>query len=79
MTCRWECANIGLSVVSILCTGFEIAKYIGEALTPWIMVFTHVTKLCCASAILALGIVIHIKGIDRLFSIIGLVLSGLLL
>lgn len=43
------------------------------------MVFTHVTKLCCASAILSLGVVIHVKRIDKLFSAIGLALASLLL
>ena len=76
---RWECATIALSAIHITCTSVEIAKYIGEALTPWIMVFTHVTKLCCAGGALGLSVVVRVKDIDKLFSDMGLALAGVLL
>ncbi|EFY86503.1 hypothetical protein MAC_07446 [Metarhizium acridum CQMa 102] len=46
-----------MSFVAATCTLIEIVKYMSEALTPWTVLFTHVVKLTCASAILALDVV----------------------
>lgn len=51
-------------------------KYFAEALTPWSMLFTHVIKLTCATAIMALDIVVYIQRHDRHYSLVGLGLDG---
>ncbi|KAG8409792.1 hypothetical protein J3458_018874 [Metarhizium acridum] len=48
-----------MSFVAATCTLIEIVKYMSEALTPWTVLFTHVVKLTCASAILALDVVVY--------------------
>lgn len=68
-----------MSAIATLCTLFEIARYVGEALTPWTMLFTHIVKLSCAGGVLALDIVVHLQGIDKQYSIIGLALDGALM
>lgn len=68
-----------MSFVVALCTIFEIGKYFSESLTPWTMLFTHVVKLACASAILALDVVIYVQRDDSHYSLIGLGMDGLLM
>ncbi|GAO18380.1 hypothetical protein UVI_02009910 [Ustilaginoidea virens] len=56
--------------------------YVAEALTPWTMLFTHIIKLTCASAILALDVVVYSQrkeyqslvglGLDIALSYVGL-------
>ncbi|KAL7918214.1 hypothetical protein ACQKWADRAFT_324009 [Trichoderma austrokoningii] len=75
----WEATNIAMSFVVALCTFFEIGRYFSESLTPWTMLFTHVVKLACASAILALDIVIYVQRDDSHYSLIGLGMDGLLM
>ncbi|UKZ87192.1 uncharacterized protein TrAFT101_002998 [Trichoderma asperellum] len=75
----WEATNIAMSSVVALCTIFEIARYFSESLTPWTMLFTHVVKLACASAILALDVVIYVQRDDSHYSLIGLGMDGLLM
>ncbi|PSR77756.1 hypothetical protein BD289DRAFT_486362 [Coniella lustricola] len=41
----WECINIGISVVSILCTAYEVFRTMTEALTPKTMLVSNVIKL----------------------------------
>lgn len=77
--CRWESTNVGLSTVSTLCTIFEIARFIAESLTPWIILCTHTIKLACAAGVLSIDVVAHIKKIDSHYSIIGLAFSSALL
>ncbi|KAH8735220.1 hypothetical protein BGZ61DRAFT_528426 [Ilyonectria robusta] len=72
----WEATNVGLAFVASVCTFYEIAKYSAESLTPWTMLFTHVMKLTCASAILALDVVVYVQRHDRHYSLIGLGLDG---
>ncbi|KAI9147777.1 hypothetical protein HJFPF1_12808 [Paramyrothecium foliicola] len=68
----WEITNVAFSFVAALCTFFEIGKYIAESLTPWTMLFTHVLKLSCATAILALDVVVYARQHDKHYSLIGL-------
>lgn len=75
----WEATNIALSFVVALCTIFEIGRYFSESLTPWTMLFTHVVKLACASAILALDVVVYVQRDDSHYSLIGLGMDGLLM
>ncbi|OPB36692.1 hypothetical protein A0O28_0057720 [Trichoderma guizhouense] len=75
----WEATNVALSSVVALCTIFEIARYFSESLTPWTMLFTHVVKLACASAILALDVVIYVQRSDARYSLVGLGMDALLL
>ncbi|KAH0493022.1 hypothetical protein TgHK011_007945 [Trichoderma gracile] len=75
----WEATNIALSAVVAFCTIFEIARYFAESLTPWTMLFTHVVKLACASAILALDVVIYVQRSDSHYSLIGLGMDALLM
>ncbi|KND89306.1 hypothetical protein TOPH_06027 [Tolypocladium ophioglossoides CBS 100239] len=77
--CSWEATNIAMSFITALCTLFEVAKFVAEALTPWTMLFTHVIKLTCASAILALDVVIYVQRKDANYSLVGLGLDGLLI
>jgi hypothetical protein len=42
-----------------------------ESLTPWTMLFTHVVKLTCASAILALDVVVYTQRKEK-YSLVGL-------
>ncbi|UKZ49812.1 hypothetical protein TrVGV298_004065 [Trichoderma virens] len=75
----WEATNIALSSVVAICTIFEIARYFAESLTPWTMLFTHVVKLACASAILALDVVIYVQRSDSHYSLIGLGMDAVLM
>jgi hypothetical protein len=61
------------------CTIFEIARYFSESLTPWTVLFTHVVKLVCASAILALDVVIYVQRDDSHYSLIGLGMDAVLM
>ncbi|RFU78269.1 hypothetical protein TARUN_3947 [Trichoderma arundinaceum] len=75
----WEATNIGMSSIVAICTIYEIARYFAQALTPWTMLFTHVVKLACASAILALDVVIYVQRSDSHYSLIGLGMDALLM
>ncbi|KAM0262487.1 hypothetical protein ACHAQJ_001741 [Trichoderma viride] len=68
-----------MSFIIAICTMFEIGKYFSQALTPWTVLFTHVVKLACASAILALDVVIYVQRSDSHYSLIGLGMDGLLM
>ncbi|CAM1504256.1 Fc.00g018470.m01.CDS01 [Cosmosporella sp. VM-42] len=72
----WEVTNIILAFVAALGTFYEIGKYFAEALTPWTMLFTHVIKMTCAIAILALDAVVYAQRHDRHYSLVGLGLDG---
>ncbi|KAG5987215.1 hypothetical protein E4U54_005090 [Claviceps lovelessii] len=50
-----------MSFIAATCTLFEMVKYMDEALTPWTMLFTHVIKLTCASAICILDAVVYAR------------------
>jgi hypothetical protein len=76
---RWECTNVGLSLLSLILTIVEVAKLASETLTPWAMFFTHVLKIVCTFAILALDIVIYMQRTDGYYSLAALVLDCLLM
>lgn len=63
---------MALSFVASVCTFVEMAKFFGEALTPWTMLFTHVIKLTCSLAILSLDVVVYVQRHDRHYSMVGL-------
>ncbi|KAM0297576.1 hypothetical protein ACHAPM_009307 [Fusarium culmorum] len=71
----WEATNVALWFVASLCSFVEIAKYFAEALTPWTMLFTHVIKLTCAIATLALDIVVYTEKHDKHYSLVALALD----
>jgi len=75
----WEATNIAMSFIIAICTFFEVARYFAESLTPWTMLFTHVVKLTCASAILALDVVIYVQRSDAHYSLVGLGMDALLI
>ncbi|KAL7938859.1 hypothetical protein V8C35DRAFT_289403 [Trichoderma chlorosporum] len=75
----WEATNVALSSVVAICTIFEIGRYFSESLTPWTMLFTHVVKLACATAILALDVVIYVQRSDAHYSMVGLGMDALLM
>ncbi|KAG6002849.1 hypothetical protein E4U21_002734 [Claviceps maximensis] len=57
----WEVTNVVMSFIAATSTLVEIVKYMDEALTPWTMLFTHVIKLTCASAICILDAVVYAR------------------
>ncbi|KAL7951408.1 hypothetical protein V8C42DRAFT_7274 [Trichoderma barbatum] len=75
----WEATNVALSAVVAICTIFEIARYFAESLTPWTMLFTHIVKLGCATAILALDVVIYVQRSGSHYSLVGLGMDALLM
>ncbi|KAJ6441232.1 Centromere protein V [Purpureocillium lavendulum] len=75
----WEATNIAMSCIVALCTFFEIVRFVSESLTPWTMLFTHVIKLTCAAAILALDVVVYVQRSDAHYSLIGIGLDAALI
>jgi hypothetical protein len=67
-----------MSFIAALCTLIEIVKFMAQTLTPWTVLFTHVIKLTCASAILALDVVIYTQR-KEYYSLVGLGLDATLL
>ncbi|KHN97139.1 uncharacterized protein MAM_04736 [Metarhizium album ARSEF 1941] len=55
----WEATNVVMSFTAATCTLLEIFKFTSGALTPWTVLFTHIIKLTCASAILVLDVVVY--------------------
>lgn len=75
----WEVANVAFSLLALILTILEITKTVGEVLTPFFMLGTHVIKLTLAFVNLALDIVVYLQRSDRNYSIIGLAIDcGLL-
>ncbi|KAG5913237.1 hypothetical protein E4U42_001346 [Claviceps africana] len=75
----WQVANVVMSFVATTCTLVEIAKYIGETLTPRTMLIAHVIKLTCASAICILDAVVYARRrAYRFFVVLGLGLETIL-
>lgn len=76
---RWECTNVGFSLVALVLTIVEIAKYAGDALTPFLMLAMHVVKLTLALANLGLDVVVYLQRSEKEYSIVGLAIDcGLL-
>lgn len=76
---RWESVNIGFSLVCLLSTVYEMTRLASETLTPWTMLFTHVLKVTCSTATLALDIVVFVQRKDSHYSVVGLGLDCFLL
>ncbi|KAK1580187.1 uncharacterized protein LY79DRAFT_521098 [Colletotrichum navitas] len=75
----WEAVNIGFSLVCLISTVYEVSKLAAETLTPWTMLFTHVLKIVCSLATLALDIVVLLQRKDSHYSVVGLGLNCFLL
>ncbi|KAK2057992.1 hypothetical protein LY76DRAFT_74417 [Colletotrichum caudatum] len=75
----WESVNIGFSLICLISTVYEISKLAAETLTPWTMLFTHVLKIVCSLATLALDIVVFLQRTDSHYAVVGLVLDCFLL
>ncbi|OAA59851.1 hypothetical protein SPI_06049 [Niveomyces insectorum RCEF 264] len=75
----WECTNVGFSVVSLVLTIMEVAKLFSETLTPFFLLASHIVKMTCAFANLALDIVVYTQRSEGNWSSIGLAIDvGLL-
>jgi hypothetical protein len=74
--CSWEAANVFLSFAAAVCTCFEIARFVGESLTPWTMLVTQVISMTCALGILILDIVVLLQLDKAHYSTISLGLDG---
>ncbi|RCI12085.1 hypothetical protein L249_0084 [Ophiocordyceps polyrhachis-furcata BCC 54312] len=68
----WQVVNIGLASAMAGCTFFEMAKFVGEALTPWTMVVTHLIKLASAIVIFGLDLAVYIVRRETPYSLVGL-------
>ncbi|GJC77707.1 hypothetical protein ColLi_00545 [Colletotrichum liriopes] len=75
----WESVNIGFSLICLISTVYEVSKLAAETLTPWTMLFTHVLKVVCSLATLALDIVVFLQRKDSHYSMVGLGLDCFLL
>ncbi|GKT55612.1 hypothetical protein ColTof4_14130 [Colletotrichum tofieldiae] len=75
----WESVNIGFSLICLISTVYEVSKLAAETLTPWTMIFTHVLKVVCSLATLALDIVVFLQRKDSHYSMVGLGLDCFLL
>ncbi|KAK1992813.1 hypothetical protein LX36DRAFT_283699 [Colletotrichum falcatum] len=75
----WESVNIGFSLVCLISTVYEVSKLAAETLTPWTMLFTHVLKIVCSLATLALDIVVFLQRKDSRYAAVGLGLDCFLL
>lgn len=70
---------MAFSLLALVLTILEITKTVGEVLTPFFMLATHVVKLTLAFVNLALDIVVYLQRSDRNYSIVGLAIDcGLL-
>ncbi|KAK4203574.1 hypothetical protein QBC40DRAFT_316291 [Triangularia verruculosa] len=75
----WEATNVGFNLLSLLLTILELARYLTERLTPFLLVSTNLIKLTLSFAVLGLDIVAHLQKMDGYYSTIGLSLDcGLL-
>ncbi|KAF4774712.1 hypothetical protein HER10_EVM0002654 [Colletotrichum scovillei] len=75
----WESVNIAFSLVCLFSTFYEISKLAAETLTPWTMLFTHILKIVCSLAVLALDVVVFVQRKDSHYSVVGLGLDCFLL
>ncbi|RDA90162.1 hypothetical protein CP533_0527 [Ophiocordyceps camponoti-saundersi (nom. inval.)] len=75
----WQVVNIGLASAMAGCTFFEMAKFVGEALTPWTMVVTHLVKLASAVVILGLDLAVLIVRREARYSLVGLGMDSALI
>ncbi|KAH6677787.1 hypothetical protein F5X68DRAFT_263962 [Plectosphaerella plurivora] len=75
----WEITGIAFPFLGLVLTIFEIAKLVGETLTPWTMLFTHVLKITTTAASLAIDIVMYTKHNERHYSLVGLGMDAALI
>ncbi|RDA85207.1 hypothetical protein CP532_3270 [Ophiocordyceps camponoti-leonardi (nom. inval.)] len=75
----WQVVNIGLASAMAGCTFFEMAKFVGEALTPWTMVVTHLIKLASAVVVLGLDLAVYIVRREAPYSLVGLGMNSALI
>ncbi|KAK1638867.1 hypothetical protein BDP81DRAFT_370529 [Colletotrichum phormii] len=68
----WESVNLVFSLVCLFSTFYEISKLASETLTPWTMLFTHILKIVCSLAVLALDVVVFVQRKDSHYSVVGL-------
>lgn len=66
---------MAMSLVAGGCSLLEMARFAGEALTPWTMLVTHADKLACAGAMLGLDVV-YVRRSDARYPDIGLALDA---
>ncbi len=76
---RWEAANIGFSLASLVVTFISIARFIAEVLTPLPLLFGCILNVVLSSVVLALDIVIYVQRRDKNYSVIGLGLDAALM
>ncbi|CAK7197819.1 hypothetical protein SEUCBS139899_000468 [Sporothrix eucalyptigena] len=75
----WEVTNVGLGVLCLVLTIMEAARLLAETLTPYFLLASHIIKMTCAAAILALDIVVYINRSEGNWSSVGLALDVALL
>lgn len=68
-----------MSLIVAVFNFIEIVRYANESLTPWTMLFTHVIKTAATAAILALDVVAYIILSEQHYSVISIVMDGILL
>ncbi|KAK4178506.1 hypothetical protein QBC36DRAFT_385906 [Triangularia setosa] len=75
----WEATNVAFNLLSLLLTILELARYLTERLTPFLLLSTNLIKLTLSFAVLGLDIVAHLRRLDGHYATIGLSLDcGLL-
>lgn len=75
----WEVTNVSLGVLCLVLTIMEAARLLSETLTPYFLLAAHIIKMTCATAMLALDIVVYINRSEGNWSTIGLALDVALL
>lgn len=68
-----------MSLIVAIFNFIEIVRYANESLTPWTMLFTHVIKTVATAAILGLDVVAYIILSEQHYSVISIVMDGILL
>ncbi|KAK4231956.1 hypothetical protein QBC38DRAFT_178534 [Podospora fimiseda] len=75
----WEATNVGFNLISLILTILEIARYLTERLTPFLLLGTQIVKITLSLAVLGLDVVAHLRSMDGFYATIGLSLDcGLL-
>ncbi|PHH75902.1 hypothetical protein CDD80_1988 [Ophiocordyceps camponoti-rufipedis] len=68
----WQIINIIFASATSACTFFEMARFVGEVLTPRVMVVTHTFKLASGIIILAFDVAVYVVRKDVRYSLVGL-------
>ncbi|KJZ77169.1 hypothetical protein HIM_03490 [Hirsutella minnesotensis 3608] len=72
-----QAVNIGLSFFASIWTCAEIARFMAESLTPWLMLLSNIIKLACASIILGVDIAVYLVQRDVGYPLVGLSLDAI--